>query len=77
MIRWTATSGRRGTIDFSGTNPRIVITEIEAGNLPAEAAERLKGRIEGVINDRLDDLVLQHKLSVKFTEGAMEISGTP
>lgn len=67
----------RGTMDFSGTNPRIVITEIEAGNLPAEAAERLKGRIEGVINDRLDDLLLQHKLSAKFTEGAIEISGTP
>ena len=67
----------RGTIDFSGANPRIVITEIEAGNLPAEAAERLKGRIEGVINDRLDDLLLQHKLAVKFTEGAVEISGTP
>ena len=67
----------RGTMDFSGANPRIVITEIEAGNLPAEAAERLKGRIEGVINDRLDDLLLQHKLSAKFTEGAIEISGTP
>ena len=67
----------RGTMDFSGTSPRIVITEIEAGNLPAEAAERLKGRVEGVINDRLDDLLLQHKLSATFTEGKMEISGTP
>jgi hypothetical protein len=37
----------------------------------------LKGRIEGVINDRLDDLLPQHKLSAKFTEGALEISGTP
>ena len=67
----------RGTMDFSGANPRIVITEIEAGNLPADAAERLKGRIEGVINDCLDDLLPQHKLSAKLTEGAIEISGTP
>ena len=67
----------RGTMDFSGSHPRIVIAEIEAGNLPAEAAERLKGRIEGVINDRLDDLQLQHKLSAEFTEGGIEISGTP
>jgi len=67
----------RGTIDFSGTKPRIVISEIEAGNLPTEAAERLKGRIEGVINDRLNDLLLQHKHEAKFSEGSVDISGTP
>jgi hypothetical protein len=67
----------RGTMDFSGVHPRIVISEIEAGNLPTEASERLKGRIEGVINDRLDDLFLQHKHSAKFTEGSVEITGQP
>ncbi len=67
----------RGTMDFSGVNPRIVVSEIEAGNLPDKAAERLKGRIEGVINDRLDDLRLEHKYTPKFSEGAIEITGTP
>ena len=67
----------RGGMDLSGTSPRIVITEIEAGNLPAEAAERLKGRIEGVINDRLDDLRPEHKLTVTFKEGAVEVAGQP
>ena len=67
----------RGTMDFSGPHPRIVISEIEAGNLPAEASERLKGQIESVINDRLDELFLQHKHTAEFTEGAIEISGQP
>lgn len=67
----------RGTIDFSGSSPRIIVDEIEAGNLPDEAAERLTGRIEGVVNDRLDDLHHQHKYTPKFSEGLIEISGTP
>jgi hypothetical protein len=67
----------RGTMDFSGTSPRIIVTEIEAGNLPAEAAERLKGRIEGVINDRLIQLHFEHEHLARMTEGAIEISGQP
>lgn len=67
----------RGTIDFSGASPKVTITKIEAGNLPGDAAERLKGSIEDMVNDRLDDLNLQHKHTAKFTEGSIEISGTP
>jgi hypothetical protein len=67
----------RGTIDFSGPNPQIVITELEAGNMPAEASERVTSEVEAVINDRLDDYNSEHQLSVKFTEGSIEISGQP
>ncbi|HLC28441.1 MAG TPA: hypothetical protein VJL07_03240 [Dehalococcoidia bacterium] len=67
----------RGTIDLGGANPTIQITKTEAGNLPADAAEQLKGSIEAVVNDRLNDLNLQHKTTVKFSEGSVEISGTP
>jgi len=34
-------------------------------------------RIEDVVNSRLDDLNLQHNMTVKFSEGSVEISGTP
>jgi len=67
----------RGTIDFSGTHPKITMTKFEAGNLPSSAADRLKGQVENMINDRLDDLTLQHKYTPKFSEGSIEISGTP
>jgi hypothetical protein len=67
----------RGAIDFSGQYPRVTMTKFEAGNLPSSAAERLKGQVEDMINDRLDDLNLQHKYTPKFTEGAIEIIGTP
>ncbi|TMG05593.1 MAG: hypothetical protein E6I09_04215 [Chloroflexi bacterium] len=67
----------RGTIDFSGAQPKITMTKFEAGNLPSSAADRLKGQVENMINDRLDDLNLQHKYTPTFSEGSIEISGTP
>ena len=67
----------RGTIDFSGAKPKIVIREVKAGNLPADAAERLKGQIEHAVNDRLNDLNLQHKYTPVFSEGSITINGTP
>jgi hypothetical protein len=67
----------RGTIDFSGQHPRIVLTKFEAGNLPSDAADRLKGQVEDAVNSSLDDLNLQHKYTPKFSEGSIEIIGTP
>jgi hypothetical protein len=67
----------RGTIDFSGAKPKIVIREIKAGKLPADAAERLKGQIEDVVNERINDLNLQHKHTPVFSEGSITINGTP
>ena len=67
----------RGTIDLSCVDPKVTISEIEAGNLPSNAADQLKGQIEGVVNDRLKDLNNQHNLTVTFSEGSVEISGTP
>jgi hypothetical protein len=67
----------RGTIDFSGAKPKIVISEIKAGNLPADAAERLKGQIEDLVNDRINDLLLQHKYTPVFSDGSITINGAP
>lgn len=67
----------RGTIDFSGPKPRIQIREVKAGNLPDDAAERLKGQIEEAVNDRINDLNLQHKHTPVFSEGSITINGTP
>jgi len=67
----------RGTIDFSSPHPKITFTKFEAGNLPSSAADRLKGQVEKMINDQLGDLTLEHKYTPNFSEGAIEISGTP
>ena len=67
----------RGTMDFTGANPTIVISEIQAGNLPDSAAEKLKGQIESLINDRLEDLSLTHDFAPVFTEGSVQVNGTP
>jgi hypothetical protein len=67
----------RGTMDFSGAKPKIVITEIKAGNLPDDAAERIKGQIESLVNDQINDLTLQHKYTPEFSEGSITINGSP
>jgi hypothetical protein len=68
----------RGTMDLSGTHPQVVITDIEAGNLPGTAVDQVEDTVRDIINSRLDDLNLSHQYpSVTFTEGSVQIDGTP
>ena len=68
----------RGTMDLSGDHPQIVITDIEAGNLPKKITDQVEDQVVDIINGRLDDLNLEHQFDpVKFTEGAAEVSGQP
>lgn len=67
----------RGTMDLSGDHPRITITELEAGNLPGFASDQIKGGIEDIVNDRLDDLNIKHEYGVTFREAEVQISGAP
>lgn len=69
--------GIRGTIDLSGPKPKITIRELDAGNLPGFVGDQLKGRIESIVNDRLDDLTVKHKYGVIFREAEVEIDGAP
>jgi len=67
-----------GTMDLSGTNPQIVITDIEAGNLPGTAVDQVEDTVRDIINSRLDDLNLSHQYpKITFTEGSVQIDGTP
>ena len=68
----------RGTVDMSGDHPQIVITDIEAGNLPKKITDQVEDQVVDIINSRLDDLNLEHQFDpVKFSEGAAEVSGKP
>jgi len=66
-----------GTMDFSGDHPTLVIDEFEAGNLPGFASDELKSRVEDIVNDRLDELDLEHDYQIAFSEGSVEINGQP
>jgi len=67
-----------GTMDLSGTHPQIVITDIEAGNLPGTAVDQVEDTVRDIINSRLDDLNLSHQYpKITFTEGSVQIDGTP
>ncbi len=67
----------RGTIDLSGPHPKIVITDVEAGNLPGFALDQLETQIQDIVNSRLDDLNLDHTLEVAFAEGSVTVNGSP
>lgn len=67
-----------GTMDLSGPHPKIVITDIEAGNLPGTAVDQVEDTVRDIINSRLDDLNLSHQYpKITFTEGSVQIDGTP
>ena len=52
------TSSCAGHMDLSGDHPQIVITDIEAGNLPKKITDQVEDQVVDIINGRLDDLNL-------------------
>lgn len=67
----------RGMVDLRGERPEVVIEEIEMGRLPGPLADALKGRINSLIEDQTEDLVLRHDYGLAFEEGEVTVSGQP
>jgi hypothetical protein len=67
----------RGTVDFSGVQPRLVITEFEAGNLPGFIERRARDDVERAINRSLEDLHVRYDYAVTFAEGAATVVASP
>ncbi len=66
-----------GSIDLSGTEPRIQIDDLDVGNVPGPVADRVQDRIEDAVNDALADFEINHHYSVAFTEGQVTVDGSP
>lgn len=66
-----------GTLDLAGEHPRLVITDLDAGDLPGFVEDELRADVEREINDRLTGLTIRYNYtSLVFTEGAATITAT-
>ena len=66
-----------GDIFLDGEHPRVDNLDINVGAVPGFAAGSFEGVVEGVINDQLEHISLDHQLTITFGEGTAAISGQP
>jgi hypothetical protein len=69
-----------GDVDLSGEHLRVEDLDIDVGRVPGfltTGPGGLEGLIEDVINDQLDDIGSEHRLSITFGAGTATLSGQP
>ncbi|MGQ9572814.1 MAG: hypothetical protein ACUVV3_06480 [Dehalococcoidia bacterium] len=66
-----------GKVNLDGEHPRVDDIDLEIGKVPGFIPGGLQGLIEGVINDQLDHIDVEHRLSITFGEGTATLSGQP
>ena len=66
-----------GDLSLDGQHPRVDNLDINVGAVPGFAAGGLEGVVEGVINDQLEHISLEHQLTITFGEGTATLSGQP
>jgi hypothetical protein len=66
-----------GSADLTGAHPRVDDIDIDVGRVPGFIPGGLEGLVEDVINDQLDHIDIEHRLSISFGEGTATLSGQP
>jgi hypothetical protein len=66
-----------GKMNLSGEHPRVDDLDIDVGRVPGFVTGGLEGIVEDVINDQLDHIDVEHKLTITFSEGTATLSGQP
>jgi hypothetical protein len=66
-----------GRVDLSGAHPRVDDLDIDVGKVPGFVTGGLEGLIKDVINDQLDHIDIEHRLTITFDEGTATLSGQP
>jgi hypothetical protein len=66
-----------GTIDLSGSDPRLVVDDFEAGNLPGILEDQVRDRVEDAVNERLTDLDVVLQYEITFAEGQATVIVRP
>jgi hypothetical protein len=66
-----------GKVDLSGERPRIEDLDIDVGAVPGFITGGFEGIVRDVINDQMDNIDLEHDLTVTFGEGTATLRGQP
>lgn len=67
----------KGSVDLSGQHPQARIDSIRIGGLPGFIARPFLSTVERLIDDQAQQIVLDHRISVRLTDGQAVISGQP
>lgn len=66
-----------GDIFLDGEHPRLDNLEIEVGSVPGFVAGGFEDAVTDVINDQLEQISIEHQLTISFGEGTATLSGQP
>jgi len=64
-----------GKVDMTTENPRLVITDFDAGDLPGFLEDAARDEVESAVNDHLTEETLQFGYTVTFAEGTATVTG--
>lgn len=67
----------RGTLNLTGNFANVDVDDLEVGGLPGPLTDLVENFINDVIEDQIEDLDLDFRYTLLYTEGEVTISGLP
>ena len=67
----------RGTLNLTGNFANADVDDLKVGGLPGPLTDLVENFINGVIEDQTEELDLEFRYTLLFTEGQVTISGLP
>ena len=67
----------KGTLDLSGAQPEVEVTDIRVGGAPGFLSGLIEGFVGNLIDDQLEEIELEHRYSLDLTDGIATVGGQP
>ncbi len=74
---WDVAVRVRGSVDLSGPHPKTHIDSIRIGGMPSFVTRPFTSMVTRIIDHEADQVVLDHSVDVRLTDGTATLSGTP
>jgi hypothetical protein len=74
---WDVDVRLKGNVDLSGRHPEAELDSVRIGALPAFVTHPFRGLVSRIVDDQMDRIEMDHRLSVELQEGRAIVSGQP